>query len=151
MAITRPSVTQLTTNLINQIESATGITVNNLQNNLIRILAKTFSGASYDIYGDVLFIARQYFVFYAEGAYLDQWGSLYGVTRQNATAAAGNITITGTTGETVPSGTLLACLAFYCNISSGCRGVLASDSVKRPPLIQVCALGIKYKILTGNK
>lgn len=105
--IQRPSVADLIVDTVNNIESRTGEPVNALKNNLVRILARAFSGQVYDLYGETIFQARQFFPFWAETEYLDRWGSLYGVARQLETFAGGTITATGVDGSSIPIDTIL--------------------------------------------
>lgn len=60
----------------------------------------------YKIYGNIDMALAQFFVQSAAGDYLDQSGSQVGVTRRPGTTATGSVTVTGTTGATLPSGAL---------------------------------------------
>lgn len=53
------------------------------------------------------FVARQAVPVNAVGAFLDGWLTTYGMSRQPASAAAGNVTGTGVNGAVLPSGTLM--------------------------------------------
>jgi len=48
--------------------------------------------------------ARQGHPLFAEGDWLNGWAAVWGVTRKPATAAAGNMDMTGTTGAVIPVG-----------------------------------------------
>lgn len=105
--IQRPTIQSIIDSIEGEIETELGFTISNIKGNLINILSKAFSGEIYDIYGNVLFLSKQFFPFWATGEYLDNWGSLYSVVRQLPTSAIGSITITGTVGTVIPENTIL--------------------------------------------
>jgi uncharacterized phage protein gp47/JayE len=57
----------------------------------------------FDLYQQILVMIQQFFINTASGAYLERWGNTYNITRTPATAALGNITISGISGTSIPS------------------------------------------------
>lgn len=105
--ITRPTLTELITNIIQGIETNTGKSISSTKTNLIQIIAKALAGQIYDTYGNILYSCRQFFPFWAEGEYLENWGALYGVIRQLPVSASGYVKFTGTPATFIPDGTIL--------------------------------------------
>ncbi|MBK5914570.1 baseplate J/gp47 family protein [Rhodocyclus purpureus] len=73
----------------------------------LNVLSYVIGGATHGLYGFLDWIARQVFPDSAEEEYLQRWGTIWGVTRKAAAPATGSVTLTGTAGAMVPTGTLL--------------------------------------------
>ena len=61
---------------------------------------------AYKIYGNIDMAIDSFFVQSSQGQYLDDAGAQVGVERRPGTNATGTVAVTGTTGATVPAGTL---------------------------------------------
>lgn len=76
-----------------------------LRRSFLNVIGRVMSGLAHGLYGYQAWIARQAIVDTADTSGLDAWGSVFAVARKLATRATGNITVTGTTGTVIPSGT----------------------------------------------
>ena len=76
-----------------------------LRRSIIAALVRAVAGAHHEFYGLIDWVSRQVFPDTAEAAELDRWAAIWGIDRIAAKAAAGTITVTGTTGAVVPAGT----------------------------------------------
>lgn len=104
---TRPTLQQLIDRIAADIEARLpGADARTRRSNLA-VLARTQAGAIHGLYGYLDFLSRQVMPDTAEAEILDRHASLRGVTRTPSTAATGNITLTGTNGIVVPTGTEL--------------------------------------------
>ena len=104
---TRPTLQQLIDRIAADIEARLpGADARTRRSNLA-VLARTQAGAIHGLYGYLDFLSRQVMPDTAEADTLDRHASLRGVTRTPSTAATGNITLTGTNGIVVPTGTEL--------------------------------------------
>ncbi|KKK85344.1 hypothetical protein LCGC14_2774240, partial [marine sediment metagenome] len=65
------------------------------------------AGRAFDIYNQIQALQRQLFINTAEGAFLEEWGDLGGITRNKASQAKGKIAVTGTAATVIPAATLL--------------------------------------------
>ena len=79
-----------------------------LRRNNADVMARVMAGAAHSLYGYIEWLSRQLIYDTADGDILERWASIWGISRKPATAAAGNVTITGTNGAIVPDGTELA-------------------------------------------
>jgi uncharacterized phage protein gp47/JayE len=106
----RPTLTQLMTQVIQQINSAQitdqngNVLVMLLQRAVLRILANVFAGLSYEHYGYLDYIALQAVPVTATGEFLDAWAALKAIFRQAATATQGTATFVCTNNSGVPAG-----------------------------------------------
>lgn len=104
---TRPTLQQLIDRIAADIEARLpGADARTRRSNLA-VLARTQAGAIHGLYGYLDFLSRQVMPDTAEADILDRHASLRGITRTPSTAATGNITLTGTNGIVVPTGTEL--------------------------------------------
>lgn len=78
-----------------------------LAGSVLNVLAYVNGGAANGLYGYLDWLAQQLMPDTCETEHLDRWASIWGVTRKAASPAAGSVTFTGTTGVTIPAGTLL--------------------------------------------
>jgi len=69
------------------------------------------AGLNYGLYKYIGWASRQAFPDTAEMQYLERWGSIRGIARVTATYASGLVTITGTSGASLPSGSVLVSTA----------------------------------------
>lgn len=85
------------------------------------IIATALAGAAHLLHGHIVWGIRQLFPDTAEAEYLARWASIWGVARTAAVFATGNITVQGTNGTVVPTGTRFkrADGVFYNTTGSG--------------------------------
>lgn len=72
------------------------------------IVATIVTMATYELYGYLDYISRQILVETAEDEYLERHASGWGIKRKPATASIGTVKLNGTTGITVPAGSILS-------------------------------------------
>jgi uncharacterized phage protein gp47/JayE len=78
----------------------------NIWPNNIYVTAKALGGAIWELYQYLSWIKDQRFATTADGDQLDEHGVPFGISRNPASAATGDIIITGTAGYTVVEGTV---------------------------------------------
>lgn len=78
-----------------------------LRRSNLSVLARVHSGAVHGLYGYLSWLALQLMPDTAELEHMDRWAAIWGVARKPATAATGNVTLAGTNGVVVPTGTVL--------------------------------------------
>ena len=78
-----------------------------LRRGVLGNLAKTWGGAIHLLYGFICFIAQNVIVDTARAEWLVRHASIWGVARKAASFATGSITIMGSEGIVVPSGSIL--------------------------------------------
>lgn len=106
MPFSRPTLSELVTRTLQDAQSR--LDADQLRRNDADVLARTLAGASHELHGHLAFIAAQIIYDTAETEYLDRWADIWlTVPRKAATPAIGNVTITGTNGVTIPSGSVL--------------------------------------------
>ena len=111
MPPSRPLLSDLVSRVTTDVEASTGYTTPLLPVSVLRVLAKVFAGAVHLLYGFCQFMAAQIFPDTAESSYLDEWASIWGITRQAATFPVCNLTVTGVNTSTIPEGTLWVALS----------------------------------------
>jgi uncharacterized phage protein gp47/JayE len=104
MAYERPTLSAINTRIIGDIEASLGQTTPILPRAVLRVLARVFAASIHSNYGFLDWVSKQLFPDTAETEYLDRWASIWGVTRKAPSFASGSITITGTDGSILPSG-----------------------------------------------
>lgn len=78
-----------------------------LRRSSLGVLARVFGGLQHMLFGHLDWIVRMLIPDTAEAEYLERWARLYGLSRKPAVAAGGNVTLTGSSGATLPAGALL--------------------------------------------
>ena len=78
-----------------------------LRNSFIGALIVGYAGRIFEFYIQLRILTIEMFPDTATGTFLERWGSYKGVTRNPATIASGNITMTGTPATSIPAGALL--------------------------------------------
>ena len=81
-----------------------------LRNNGFLALAVGLAGRIYDVYTKLQTLINIFFDDTTFGIWLEKKATPYGITRNPATKASGKITITGTVGSLIPTGTLFKTL-----------------------------------------
>uniref|UniRef100_UPI00262981EE baseplate J/gp47 family protein n=1 Tax=uncultured Kiloniella sp. TaxID=1133091 RepID=UPI00262981EE len=105
MPYARPTLQEIAARIGADIDSRLQGTASKLRRAFIAVLARAYAGAVHGLYGFISWIAKQVFPDTAEKEYLSRWASIWGVIRQDAIAATGNVTFTGANGAQIPSGT----------------------------------------------
>ena len=77
-----------------------------LRRSFVGAFVRGIAGAVHLLFGYIGWIARQAFPDTAEDAELLRWAAIWGVTPVAATEATGTLSLTGTNGTVVPSGTV---------------------------------------------
>lgn len=107
MAFQRPSLTDIISRVGADMARFAGLTGAVLRRSVTGIIGRAIAGASHELHGRLDYIARQAIPDTAEDDQLQRWANVWGVQRKAAEYAAGNVTLTGTAGATVPQGTIL--------------------------------------------
>lgn len=107
MPFTRPSLKELIERAMSDFESRLpGVDARTRRSN-VAVLAKVHSGTVHGLYGYLDWLAKQHMPDTAEAEILERWASIYGITRQAAAQAKGNVTFSGADGIAIPAGTQL--------------------------------------------
>lgn len=107
MPFTRPTLPELIDRAAADIESRLPDADARLRRSVLNVLVRMHAGSVHGLYGYLDWLAKQLMIDTAELEHLNRWASIWGVTRRAATAAAGNVTFTGTDGASIPAGTTL--------------------------------------------
>jgi len=105
MAFTRPDLPTLIERVKTDIKGGLGITTV-LRRSFVGVISRALAGLSHLLHGHLDFIADQIFADTAELEFLERIASIWGITRNEATFAELDVTITGNSGGVVPAGTL---------------------------------------------
>lgn len=107
MPFSRPSLTDLRTQVAQDIASALPGSDPLLRFSNLGIICDVLAGLAHLHYGYLDWTAQQAQPFTATDEYLEAWAALKGVTRIAAARASGTVTFTGTDGTVLPAGTQL--------------------------------------------
>lgn len=107
MSFARPTLQTLIDRIIADINARLPGADARLPYSNLNVLAFAEGGAVHGLYGFIDWLSQQILPDTADAQHLDRWCSIWGVTRKSAAPATGNVTFTGTTGATVPVGTLM--------------------------------------------
>lgn len=105
MAFTRPTLTEIIDRVEGDIKSGLGLATI-LRRSFLKVIARALAGAAHTLHGHIVFATDQLFPQTQNETFLTRFGNLFGITRNPAVAAELNVTIVGTTGGTVPLGTV---------------------------------------------
>ncbi len=78
-----------------------------LRNSFLNAIIIGTAGRAFDIYNQIQALQNQLFINTAEGAFLEEWGDLGGITRNAASQSKGKVAVTGTASTVIPAATLL--------------------------------------------
>lgn len=106
MAFVRPTLQQLYSRILGDLESESGAAGNILRRAMLRILAAVFAGVAHMLYGFLLWVLKQLFPDQSEDEYLVRQLGLYGLTKAPPGFARAKVEFTGN-GATVPIGSIL--------------------------------------------
>ena len=105
MPFSRPSQADLIARAAADIEAGLPGTDARLRRSNLAVLARMHAGGVHGLYGYLDWLAQQLMVDTAEVVFLERHAGIWGVARVPAAFAAGPVTVSGTNGVTVPSGT----------------------------------------------
>lgn len=107
MPFERPTLSDLVTRISADIKSRLSLVSPALRRSVRYVFARVLAGAVHLLHGHLEFLGRQLFADQSDDEYLVRQASLYGLSKNPATFAAGPVTVTGTNGTIVPAGTVL--------------------------------------------
>ena len=108
MPFSRPSLQEIVERVKQDIENRLETAGATLRVSFISVLSRVIAGAVHLLHGHIQFFSKQIFVDQAEVEYLERQASIWGLTRNQATFAEGDVTVTGTSGTLIPAGTIFA-------------------------------------------
>ena len=108
MPFDRPSLSELVTRAISDIQTRVTGATTLLRRSVLRVLGKVQAGANHLLYGYLDYIFQQIFILTADEFGLRNHGIEWGLDQDDAVVAVGNTVVTGTTGLIVPEGTELS-------------------------------------------
>jgi len=107
MAFERPTLTEIVersqADFVSRLETMGAV----LRRSVVHVLARVVAGASHMLHGHLDYVSRQIFPDLSERDFLLRQASLYGIQPSPATFAEAVVTVTGTDGAPVPTGTVL--------------------------------------------
>jgi uncharacterized phage protein gp47/JayE len=107
MSFSRPSLTELHARTRSDVTTRVQGAAPVLRRGILTSLITALSGALHLLYGFLQRRAEAAVPITARGDDLDRWASLWGITRREATRAAGTITVTGAPGSSIATGAKL--------------------------------------------
>lgn len=107
MSFARPSLATLIERAQTDIESRLTGNTPLLPVSNLAVLARVHAGAVHGLYGYLEWLAQQILPDSAESEWLERHAAIWGITRLDATYAAGDVVFVGTNGSTIPAGTRL--------------------------------------------
>ncbi len=102
---TRPTFTQILNSIQSDINTRLPGADATLRYSVLNVISYVVAGVAFGLYGFIAWVALQVFPDTATSENLRRWAAIWGVQPQPATAATGNIDVTGTDGVLIPSGT----------------------------------------------
>jgi len=106
MPFARPNFTELRDRTAQDMVAGLGID-SLLPRTVEKVLADVLALLAHGLYGFLDYLTRQLFPNTAESTYLEQWAQVWGLSRKQAVAAAGDVSLTGQDGSTLALGALL--------------------------------------------
>lgn len=105
MPFSRPTLSELVTRILSGIRSR--LTTEQMRRSDAEVYGRELAGASHELHGHIQSVSQNIIYYTAEGEFLERWASIWLSTpRIAATSATGSLTVTGTTGTVLPSGTV---------------------------------------------
>jgi len=103
----RPTLTELIKRIVADLSSRlTGDPNKITRRSNTGIIGRTLAGAIHLVYGYLSWVADQIIIDQAEKEYLERWAAIWGITRDPAAPAQGDIDITGIDTTVMPAGTV---------------------------------------------
>lgn len=106
MAFERPTLAKLIKRALSDVSTRLTGAFANLRGSPEQVLAIVVAGLTHGLHGHLKWLSKQFLADSAEDEFLVRLAAIFGVDRLEATAAAGELTITGTSGVTIPAGTV---------------------------------------------
>jgi len=106
LSVSIPTVAEIKAQIITDIETSIGATIPIMPKAFVRVLATALAGVIHLAYRFGLWVYKQIFAATADIEALISKAAEYGMTRNAAISAILTATVTGTTGITIPAGTL---------------------------------------------
>src|SRR5574343_11421 len=106
MTFTRPTLTQLMDRTRADLAARLPEADLNQPHSNLAVLARVLAGAVHGLYGHLDWLSRQVIADTAEAEYLTRHALLWGISRRAASAASGQLQVTGNPGTGVPAGTV---------------------------------------------
>jgi uncharacterized phage protein gp47/JayE len=103
----RPSLQTLIDRVQTDINSRLSGADSRLRRAALTVIGRVLAGLAHGLYGFLDFISRQVFPDSAITEFLDRWAAIWAISRKAATKATGTVTITGSNGTVIDSGTVL--------------------------------------------
>lgn len=131
MPFQRPTFTELVDRIQNDFQSRLSLSTPILRRSMVWVFARVYAAVAHMIYAALQFLADQIFPDQSEADYLERHAALYGISRVAATFALGSVTITGTNGTLIPTGTILQ-RADGTQYATTADGTIAAGTVTVP-------------------
>lgn len=104
----RPTFTQILDSLQATLNTNLPGTDARLRRSVLNVLSYMLAGAVHGLYGFISYISVQVFPDSATSDYLNRWAAIFGVVRNPAAQAYGNVVFTGVDGTLIPAGSQLS-------------------------------------------
>lgn len=129
MPFNRQTLTEIVTQIENDITSSITGATTLLRRSILKVLARAYGGAVHLLYGNIEFNKDQLFVTTADGEHLETHANEYGISRTAAVKATGSGTATGTAGTAIPIYTQLQSASGQVYLTDAAVSVGAGGSV----------------------
>ena len=149
MPFARPSLSQLRTQVLQDIASAVPGSDTLLRFSNLAILGAAQAGLAHEHYGYLDWIAQQSNPFTCTGEFLEAWAALKGVFRIPAGLASGTVTFTGTNGSVIPLGALIV-RGDGVTYATTASGTIAGGTVTVPATATPDPAGLRGAIANGS-
>jgi uncharacterized phage protein gp47/JayE len=106
MAFTRPTLKQIIDRIEGDLKTGLSLTTI-LKKSFLAVMAKALGGASHTLHGAIEDTKDQFFPDTANDTNLLRWANIFGINRLDATFAVLTVDVVGTTGNTLPAGTIV--------------------------------------------
>lgn len=153
MAVERPTLQEV----IDRIEADMKVkTIYPLvRRSVLKVLARIYGGAVHTLYGYMEYKGWQTFVNFADATHLDRHAEEYGMGRQIALKAEGEVQVVGALGTTIPAGTelqnpdgLLYEVVTDTDLDTSTGGGSGADGTQLVP-IRAKTAGVEYNQTSG--
>ena len=137
MSFVRPSLSDLSTRIQNDVTSRLGLAGTALRRSFVAVLARVLAGAAHLMHGHLDFLSRQLFPDQSEAEFLVRQAACFGVTRTAPTFTTAMATFTGDASADINGGEIVTSAAgFEYRVDSG--GTFTDPPVPMPcPLVAV--------------
>ena len=101
MPFPRPSLQTIRDRVKGDLRTASGV-FSIIRRSFLDVLSKAIAGVSHVLHGHIFHVSKQVFIDQAEDEFLDRWGAIYSIPRNESTFAQLTLTITGTDTTVIP-------------------------------------------------